>query len=472
VVPTDTIRFTAIGDTAVIPGTPVDSLGSPVTGSVALGSISDTTIVGALGPATIRARSAGTAVVAFTAAGLSGQVVAAVSPTPATIHARLLGQAAIVSLPLDTLIPLTCQVLDRNGNIIDTLPRVASSAAGRWTGDNCGTVRAQRSGFDTLRVQAGALEAQVPIVLAVRPIASSPIGEYLQFDSLPTASTPWAPSARRNSRGELEIYFGAFVQTTSDGARSNLHRLVSTDGITFRYDGLVLQHDDVLCAPQGTGIENVSIVTRPDGLGWRMFFAAGSFNCYGWQVFSAVSTDERTWVKESGVRLSNGGPLPPDAPVTPPWPAGEGMFTEELPTGEWRMIVGTYEHILPIENKFQITEWRSPDQVNWSYVGPILTTRDMPAAGQGTIYSPNIRQIAPSLWRMIFSGDNRFEPGWRGGIWSAVSTDQRSWQIEGELMGGPQTRLWYASLVDEHLIFIREDDGGYRRLAMATVVMP
>ena len=38
VVSTDTIRLTAIGDTAVIPGTPVDSLGSPVTGSVALGS--------------------------------------------------------------------------------------------------------------------------------------------------------------------------------------------------------------------------------------------------------------------------------------------------------------------------------------------------------------------------------------------------------------------------------------------------
>jgi len=472
VVPTDTIRFTAIGDTAVIPGTPVDSLGSPVTGSVALGSISDTTIVGALGPATIRARSAGTAVVAFTAAGLSGQVVAAVSPTPATIHARLLGQAAIVSLPLDTLIPLTCQVLDRNGNIIDTLPRVASSAAGRWTGDNCGTIRAQRSGFDTLRVQAGGLEAQVPIVLAVRPIVSSPTGDFVQFDSLPTGGTPWAPTARRNSRGEFEIYFAAFVGSTTAELRSDLNRMVSSDGITFRYDGVVLQRDSTVCSPQGSGIENVSIVPRADGPGWRMFFSSGSFICYGWQVFSAVSTDERTWVKEPGVRLTNGGSIPADPSAPPLWPAGEGMVTEQLSSGEWRMIVGAYEHIVPAENKFQIIEWRSPDQVNWSYVGPTLTTRDMPPEGQGTIYSPTIRQIAPGLWRMIFNGDNRFQPGWRGRIWSAVSTDEHSWQLEGELMGGQQTRLWYGSLVDDRLVFIREDDGDRKRLAIATVTMP
>ena len=136
------------------------------------------------------------------------------------------------------------------------------------------------------------------------------------------------------------------------------------------------------------------------------------------------------------------------------------------------MIVGAYEHIVPRENKFQITEWRSPDQVNWSYVGPILTTRDMPLGGQGTIYSPTIRQIVPGLWRMIFSGDDRFQPGWRGRIFSAVSTDEQSWQVEGELMGGEQTRLWYVSLADDRLVFMREDQGDQKHLAIATVLMP
>src|SRR5207253_6244129 len=225
-----------------------------------------------------------------------------------------------------------------------------------------------------IRVQAGGVEADVPLVLAVRPAVSSPTGDFLQVDSLPAGKEPWAPTARRNSRGEVEIYFAAAAQLQSD-----LHRLVSTDGITFRYDGLVLQHDADPCAPQGSGIENVSIVPRADGPGWRMFFAAGSCPCYGWQVFSAVSTDERTWVKEPGVRLSNGGTLPPDAPAAPPWPAGEGMVIEQQPSGQWRMLVGAYEHVMPAEDKFQIIEWRSPDQVNWSYVGPMLTTRDMPA---------------------------------------------------------------------------------------------
>ena len=472
VVPSDTVRLTAIGDTAVISGTPVDSLGSAVAGLATVPSVSDTTVVELLGPTMVRARTSGTAAVTLTAGGVVGRVVVAVSPTPATINARLLGQAAILSLPLDSLIPLTCQVLDRNGNLLDTLPRILPSGAGHWSGDTCGTLRARRSGFDTLRVQAGGRETQVPIVLAVQAIVSSRTGDFLQFDSLPAGGTPWAPTARRNSRGELEIYFAAFVGSTTEELRSDLHRLVSSDGITFRYDGVALQRDPDECAPRGSGIENINIVPRADGAGWRMFFSAGSFICYGWQVFSAVSTDERTWVEESGVRLTNGGTIPPDASSPPLWPAGEGMVTEQLPSGEWRMIVGAYEHVTPREDKFQIIEWHSADQVNWSYVGPILTTRDMPAEGQGTIYSPTIREIAPGLWRMIFNGDNRFEPGWRGRIWSAVSSDKRAWQLENELMGGQQTDLWYGSLVDDRLVFIREDQGDRKRLAIATVTMP
>ena len=261
---------------------------------------------------------------------------------------------------------------------------------------------------------------------------------------------------------------GQALSRFSSGNREAFAR----NGHAFRYDGVVLQHDNDVCAPQGSGIENVNIVPRSDGPGWRMFFAAGSFTCYGWQVFSAVSVDERSWTKEPGVRLTNGGTLPPAAPVYAPWPVGEGMVTEQLPSGEWRMMVGGYEQILPYEDKFQIVEWRSQDQLNWSYSGPVLTTRDMPVGGQGTIYSPTIREIAPGLWRMIFSGDDRKQPGWRGRIWSAVSTDKQAWQMEGELMGSPETKLWYASLVDDLLIFIREDKGGQRRLATATIVMP
>ncbi len=96
----------------------------------------------------------------------------------------------------------------------------------------------------------------------------------------------------------------------------------------------------------------------------------------------------------------------------------------------------------------------------------------MPAAGSDAVYSPTIRQVAPGLWRMIFTGDNRFHPGARSRLWTAVSTDSRSWQVEGQLLGSDSTNLYYSSLQGNRLVFIRQDDGGSRRLAIATVSMP
>ncbi len=254
----------------------------------------------------------------------------------------------------------------------------------------------------------------------------------------------------------------------TDQFRGNLHRLVSNDGVNFQYDGVVLQHNDSLCSLEGSGIENIDIVPRADGPGWRMFYAAGSFTCYGWQVFSAVSNDGRSWVRESGVRLSNGGGVA----VPVPWPAGEGMVTELLPSGQWRMIVSTYEHLTPYENKFQITEWRSPDQLNWTYVRPVFTTRQIGPEGQRSVYSPTIKEFAPGLWRMIFTADNRDQPGGASYLWSAVSTDKINWELEGQLIGSPGANFLYCTLVDDRLIFMRQDGTLPRRLAIATVLMP
>jgi hypothetical protein len=468
----DTIRMTAIGDTAVVVAKAVDSLGNPLSAPIQMSSVNDTTIAALLGPTTLLGRAKGTTVGTLTGAGLSTQVAVAVSPLPAKITAQLVATTPITSLFLDSLVPLTCRVFDRNGNLIDTMPRIAPSAAGRWTGDNCLSARAQHSGIDTVRVLAGGLETDVPIVLAVRPVVlAGP--DNLQVDSLPSGTFQWAPTMRRNSQGQLEIYFAAYPvgAPNADALRSNLHRLVSSDGVHWVYDGVALQHNDTLCTPDGNGIENISIVPRADGPGWRMFFSAGGFTCYGWQVFSAVSTDERTWVKEQGVRLTNGGTVPPAASSAPPWPVGEGMATQQLASGQWRMLVGGYQQVQPSENKFQIVEWRSWDQLTWSYLGLVITTNSLPPAGQGTVYSPSITQIAPGLWRMVFNADNRFEPGWQGRIWSAVSTDQVSWQFEGELVSPSQGPLWYASIVDDRLVFIL-GSGDQRRLAIATVTMP
>src|ERR1041384_5536774 len=209
-----------------------------------------------------------------------------------------------------------------------------------------------------------------------------------------------------------------------------------------------------------------------DAPGWRMYYSAGSFGCYGWQVFSAVSTDERTWTKEPGIRLSNGGNPPPAPRNTPPWPAGEGMVTEQLPSGDWRMIVSTYEHLLPVENKFQVTEWRSSNQIDWTYVRTALSTRDLPSAGQRSVYSPTIREFAPGLWRMIVTADDLNVPGGRSRLWSVVSTDKTSWQLEGELLSTAGVNYFYSTLVDDRLVTVRGNDLRTRRLTTTTIQMP
>src|SRR5207247_10730367 len=119
-----------------------------------------------------------------------------------------------------------------------------------------------------------------------------------------------------------------------------------------------------------------------------------TFQGYGWQGGAAGSADGKTWTKEPCVRLSNGGPVPPAPSESPPYPVGEGMTVDVLPSGELRMIVGTFEHTNPPpQSIWQIAEWRSQDQINWHYVDVVLTTRDMPADGQGSVYSPSIVEI-------------------------------------------------------------------------------
>ncbi len=471
--PSDTIRFVALGETQSVVGIAVDSLGFAVTGGVRSLSLSDTTPTTVVDSTTLRSRANGVSVASFTVAGLPSHVNVVVSQVADTVTAAIRDSFGVQMLWQDSLIPLGCSVLDRNRFPMAVTAVVAPSSGGRWSGTRCDSLKARASGIDTLQVQYSGHVTRVPVAIAVHAIVTPAMGNYLVSDSFPTATGPWAPSIRRNSGGLLEVYATGYqADTVHGGFRGNLHRYVSHDnGVTFQYDGVALTRDDSLCSLNGTGIENIAIVPRSDGPGWRMYYAAGSTPCYGWQVFSATSNDERTWVKEPGIRLSNGLPIT-QPHGSPPWPAGEGMVVDQLPDGEWRMIVSTYEHITPPENKFQITEWHSPDQLNWTYIRTVFSTRQLPPEGQRSVFSPTIRQFAPGLWRMIVTADNLNVPGGRSHLWSAVSTDEVHWQFEGELIGAVGSNFNYCNLVDNVLVFMRQDTGLPRRLALATVAMP
>jgi len=466
----DTIRFVALGETQTIQAVAVDSLGYPVSNVVRALTVTDTTVVEQLDSVTIRSRANGVTRATFAVAGLPGQLSVMIAQVPSRLTVALGFGQPIVTLQVGASVPVTCQAFDRNGYSMTGDPALTGSIAGTVSGAACSGVHVQRSGNDTLTFALGPATARLPISIAAAAIPNSPLGALAVADTLPGTDGPWAPSARRNESGQLEVYYSAFGPPDSTGyARGDLHRLVWMGGTQFKYDSLVLSHDDDICSPQGQGIENVVVMPRADGPGWRMLYAAGSNKCYGWQVFSAVSTDGRHWSKEPGVRLSNGG----TGPSWPPWPSGEGMVVDRLPTGEWRVIAGTFEQVSPPEsNKWQITEWRSSDQLQWNYVGPVLTTRDMPLGWQGSVYSPTIRQIAPGLWRMLFTADGRGSAGSRSAIWSAVSTDLEHWQLEGEILGAQSSNLYYAAAVDDQVIFVRQDDGSTPQLGVATITMP
>jgi hypothetical protein len=390
-----------------------------------------------------------------------------------TLAVWLANAGGILILRQGDPVPLTCRAVDRNGHPLATAPVVTPGNRGTITPAACPNVLAARSGFDTLTITSGSLSVRVAITLVLRPQVSSPVGEFMAIDNPRNGKGYWSPSMRRNSLNQFEVYYSGYSDApdSTGYTRGDLYRLTSSDGLHFHYAGVALRHDPDICALDGRGIENIAILPRNDGPGWRMFYAGGTDPCYGWQVLSAVSADEVHWTREPGVRLSNGGALPPAAPVYAPWPVGEGMDVDQLPSGEWRMLTGGYEHLQPYVDKFQIVEWRSPDQLNWRYVGSLLTTRNMPPEADASIYSPTIREFAPGLFRMIFAGDNRHDPGGRSRLWTAISTDRSHWKFEGELMGAAGTDLFYATLVDEHLVFVRKDAGGHPMLATATVIM-
>lgn len=474
VVEADTARFTALGARRPFAVRLVDDLGLTVADSVPAFTVADTSVgdVVAGEVLTFLSRANGATRVVFTAGEVVREVWIVVAQEVARIVLARNDSMPIVNVAVGERLPVTCRAYDRNDVVVPLARLTMSSRAGVVSGDTCDALVVVRSGRDTVRAEAAGVLAELAIVVAARMTVISPIGENLRVDSLPANTSPWAPSARVNSRGQVEVYFAAYqFDSLASENRGDLHRLVSDDGQVYRYDGVALRRDDDPCAPHGSGIENVTIVPRTDGSGWRMFFAAGSFPCYGWQVFSAVSQDERSWEKEPGVRLSNGGSLPPDDPVTPPWPVGEGMEMDRLASGEWRMIASTYEHVLPRVDKWQIAEWRSSDQLSWRYVSTVLTTREMPSEGSGSIYSPVIREVAPGVFRMIFCGDDRGSTGARSRLWSAVSTDKTSWQLEGEVLGEEGRDVYYATLARDRLIYIRLGADATYSLASVSVQM-
>ncbi len=490
----DTARFTSVAQRRNVFAYLVDDQGYDVADSLPAASVADTTIATRAGTAglVLVSRANGRTTLTLTAGALQRIVPIVVAQVPESTSVTVNSARPIMLLPIGAPVPVICQAWDSNGVAISTPPVVTTSSTGAVSGGTCTALNVAHSGVDTLKVSFGwGAPTVVPIAVAAPLVVTPVLAESMPVDSYPsfylapftypaTYQNPGVSSLRRNSLGQLELYVSLMVAVNSSPFE-DLYRYESADGVHFSYDGVVLRHDtSSACAPLGYGMENVAIVPRSDAPGWRMYFSGGNFNCYGWQVFSAVSSDEKNWTIENGVRVSNGYPL--DAPTdsaTVPWPVGEGICVDQMPSGTWRMLVGGYDHTVS-ENKFQIIEWRSPDQLNWTYVGAVLRTDSLPVGAEASIYSPTVRKFAPGLWRMIFTGDDRSDPGGRSTLWSAVSVDEEHWQVEGQIMGQSTGNFYYAAVVDSTLVTMRDvvdaspgTGGGFGRYpSIAKVAMP
>lgn len=471
--PTGPTHFSALHDTLAFTVQVVDRAGNRVEPN-RLSLISrDPAIARIIGETLVESVSNGSAWIIAGADGTIDSVQVTVSQVRDTLLLQLRPGLPVATLDPGATLQLSCRVFDASGQLLAASTAV-SSATGVVSGTSCDALTAAGSGLDTLSVQAGGYTSRLAVAVAIRPSLGSDPAAPFPVDSIPAGFQPWAPTLRRTPSGDLELYFAGYVDApeASNGLRGHLYRLVSSDGIAFQFDGIALRRSTALCDPQGTGIENVAIAPRSDGAGWRMFYAAGGYDCYGWQIFSAVSTDGLNWTRESGVRVGNGGNLPPATPVDAPWPSGEGINIDQLPDGTWRMLTGAYERITPRENRFQIIEWRSHDQRQWTYQGPVLTTREVGPEVNRSIASPSVVALAPGLYRMFFSGDNLKDPGGSSGIYTAVSRDFRHWQVEGVLVSDPAARYYYSSVVGNLLAFIRAPANQPRTLGLVQVVMP
>ena len=465
------VSLSSLGESWTLAAVAVDSLGFPIAVEVGL-ELADSSVV-TLGEdgRTLTAAGNGTTTVRLWVDGLQRDLAVRVQQRAARLEVTRTDSLRIVTGAAGASIALACRAFDANDHAIEgATVAVAATAEGPVSGAGCGSLTIARSGVDTLRLTFDGVTATLPVAVAIPPRVETAPGTPIVLDSLPGGAwAPWAPTLRRNSRGEAELYLALYPidQYGNVTTRGSLHRFRTPDLRRFEYDGVALAPSNPECSLYGSGIENVNVVPRAEGGGWRMFFAGGSFECYGWQVFSAVSSDERTWEVEEGVRVSNLNPLEPRSPTGSGWPVGEGMEVDQLPDGTWRMLTGGYEPLDPREERFQIVEWRSPDQKNWTYRGASLTHRQLPDATMRFVYAPNVREIAPGLYRMLFAAT-----GSTGRLYSAVSTDREQWQIEGELMPTSEYDMRYVTLLNDTIVFIRHGGGRWYEVVRATVQMP
>jgi hypothetical protein len=310
VVPKDTVKFVAVGDSESLTGVALDSLGSPVAGGVTAVVAADTAVAG-VRDSTVHARANGITTASLTVAGLTRQVVVVVNQVPTAMNVAVTFANPVVTLSAGSSLPLDCQVLDRNGVAILTEPALVGSVHGTVGGTNCSDARVARSGYDTLVFAAGAIQTRVPVIIAARPDSVGIV----------TAAQPLTTVDRDRYVGEdlsnprilalrplVEEILAAYGSPTSDLDRARALRDWLARTAVHPHSGL---------HPDGS-TSNISVL--PPGKGWadvnaiyQAHYADSMFaanNAYWWSVgFDGYAMLDRllgTLDTVTGIRADDG----------------------------------------------------------------------------------------------------------------------------------------------------------------------
>jgi len=467
------LNFSSLGSSQSLRLVVVDSGGTPLSdqGSILPVGISDTTVAKVTAPTVVQAVGNGTSVYSFSAAGLQSNVVIVVRQVGVALQVSGIASDTILRPSLGDSLKFQCISVDSNGHLVPPALIAVGAVNGTVAGNTCASLRAVHSGVDTLLFNAGGATQRVALRSALVPTVSSRTGQFVNITG-GTLGDPWAPSADLAPDGTIELYLGDYVLDTGTARnRSSLVRLLSTDGVNFTWDTTMVGYDTVdVYTDDGRGVENTVVFPDAHGNGWRMLYSGGG-DSTGWQVYGATSPDRRHWTK-AGVVIGNGYP-------NPVRPSGEGMVVDQLPDGSWRLVMGSFPPSPNPLTQWAVTVWKSTDQVTWTYETTWISPQNLPPVGVRAAYSPSVRQIGPSMWRVLFTADQlngapnpSLVNNGQSGVWSAVSSDLVNWTVEGLLVGATNTNLYYTALAGNRLYFVRTDLGQSNRLATVQVSMP
>jgi dienelactone hydrolase len=295
-VSTDTIHFDALGDSHIVTAVALDSLGSTVVNAESRIVTQDSVIAQIVDATTVRAMANGFTQVKVVVGDAEADFVVSVRQIPTRIVTTLQTSDSVLDVSFGSTIPVICEARDRNDYRTPDIPSVEPSAGARWVGTRCDSLRALRSGADTLRVTVGTAYQSVGLVLTVGPPAQLGSAPFVARTTVGPEETfvSWLPPDDETRRPAI------WVRTLGESSWLQQDVADRQSSVAFQgfAPGTTLEIATALAEPNGsTAGSRVDTVTVGDGAPCRRF---AGYAGYQLRVF-CTGGDLLDWISSNGL---------------------------------------------------------------------------------------------------------------------------------------------------------------------------